>query len=109
MITERSLNGEIKIMDFGLSKIMHHDEKSADGFGTLSFVAPEVLIRKPYGKQVDIWSLGVTIYYLLSGELPFDDSEDNEEVIAKKVVYSEVQFISKIWDKISKEAQKIIK
>lgn len=108
MMTERTINGEIKVMDFGLSKMMHHDEKVADGFGTLSFVAPEVLIRKPYNKQVDVWSLGVIIYNLLSGELPFDDPSDNEEVIARKVVYSEVEFKSKIWEKITKEGKQII-
>lgn len=108
MMTERTINGEIKIMDFGLSKMMHHDEKVADGFGTLSFVAPEVLIRKPYNKQVDVWSLGVIIYNLLSGELPFDDPSDNEEIIARKVVYTEVEFKSKVWEKISKEAKNII-
>ena len=108
MITERSVSGDLKIMDFGLSKIMHHDEKVADGFGTLSFVAPEVLIRKPYGNKVDVWSLGIIIYNLISGELPFDDPNDNEEAIAKKVVYSEVEFKSKVWEKISKECKNLI-
>jgi tRNA A-37 threonylcarbamoyl transferase component Bud32 len=109
MMTEKSINAEIKIMDFGLSKMMHHDEKVADGFGTLSFVAPEVLVRKPYNSKVDVWSLGVTIYNLLSGELPFDDPNDNEEAIARKVVFADVEFTAKIWDKISKEAKAIIK
>jgi len=109
MMTEKSVNGEIKIMDFGLSKMMHYDEKVADGFGTLSFVAPEVLIRKPYNGQVDVWSLGVIIYYLLSGELPFDDPSDNEEIIAKKVVYADVEFPSKIWEKVSNEVKDIIR
>lgn len=109
MMTERSVSAEIKIMDFGLSKIMHHDEKVADGFGTLSFVAPEVLIRKPYNTKVDVWSLGVTIFNLLSGDLPFDDPSDNEEVIARKVVYSDIEYKSKVWEKISKEAKSLIK
>ena len=108
MVTEKSINGELRIMDFGLSKMMHHEEKVTDGFGTLSFVAPEVLIRKNYDSKVDVWSFGVTIYYLLSGDLPFDDSSDNEEVIAKKVVYSELQFKNKIFEKISKEAKALI-
>lgn len=108
MVTEKSINGEIRIMDFGLSKMMHHEEKVTDGFGTLSFVAPEVLIRKNYDSKVDVWSFGVTVFYLLSGDLPFDDSSDNEEVIAKKVVYSELQFKNKIFEKISKEAKTLI-
>ena len=91
----------IKIMDFGLSKIMGPQEKAADGFGTLSFVAPEVLIRKPYNKEVDVWSIGISLYYMLTGLLPFDDDDDNEEVIAKKIVFSKLQFQDKKWKKYS--------
>ena len=108
MLTESSENGIIKVMDFGLSKIMGPDERVADGFGTLSFVAPEVLIRQPYGKQIDIWSLGVILYYMLSGTLPFDDENDNEEIIAKMTVFVEVQFPSKQWGNKSAEVIDLI-
>lgn len=101
MMAKRDTLYPIKIMDFGLSKIMGPLEKAADGFGTLSFVAPEVLIRKPYNKEVDIWSIGVTLYYMLTGTLPFDDDDDNEELIAKKIVFSKLQFYDKKWKKIS--------
>jgi len=88
MLSEKTEKGIIKIMDFGLSKIMGPDEKVADGFGTLSFVAPEVLIRQPYNKQIDIWSLGVMLYYILSGTLPLNDEDDNEENIAKMTLFN---------------------
>ena len=92
MLTDNSDKYFVKIMDFGLSKILGPQEKVADGFGTLSFVAPEVLIRQPYDKRIDIWSLGVILYYALSGTLPFDDETDDEEVIAKMIVFVEVEF-----------------
>lgn len=101
MLSQPNDISSIKIMDFGLSKIMGPQEKVADGFGTLSFVAPEVLIRKPYNKEVDIWSIGITLYYILTGTLPFDDDQDNEEVIAKKIVFSKLTFYDKKWKKIS--------
>ena len=101
MLTEQNDNGMIKIMDFGLSKILGAKEKSVEGFGTLTFVAPEVLVRTPYNKEIDIWSLGVILYLMLSGTLPFDDEDDNEEVIAKLTVYSDVKFPSKLWSKRS--------
>jgi len=66
-------DSDLKIVDFGLSKIIGPNESSLDPFGTLSYVAPEVLLQKPYGKEVDLWSLGVITYLLLSRVLPFDD------------------------------------
>ena len=102
MLTEASDKGNVKIMDFGLSKILGKKEKSTDGFGTLTFVSPEVLVRKPYNKEVDIWSLGVILYLMLSGELPFDDPDDNEQNIAKAIVYQDVKFPSEKFGKRSK-------
>ena len=97
MMTECSDKGQIKIMDFGLSKIMGPQERVVDGFGTLSFVAPEVLVRTPYNKQIDIWSIGIILYYMLSGTLPFDDDDDNEEVIAKMIVFIDTKFPKEKW------------
>jgi len=109
MLSDNTEKATIKIMDFGLSKIMGPQERVADGFGTLSFVAPEVLIRQPYNKQIDIWSLGVILYYMLSGTLPFDDENDNEEVIAKMTVFTEVQFPNRYWSKRSEEVVDLIR
>jgi serine/threonine protein kinase len=109
MLTEASDKGNIKIMDFGLSKILGKKEKSTDGFGTLTFVAPEVLIRKPYNKEVDIWSVGVILYLMLSGDLPFDDPDDNEQKIAKSIVYQEVKFPQEKFGKRSKAVIELIK
>jgi Ca2+-binding EF-hand superfamily protein len=109
MLTEASDKGNIKIMDFGLSKILGKKEKSTDGFGTLTFVSPEVLIRKPYNKEVDIWSLGVILYLMLSGDLPFDDPDDDEQKIAKSIVYHDVKFPQEKFGKRSKAVIELIK
>ena len=109
MLTEASDKGNIKIMDFGLSKILGKKEKSVDGFGTLTFVSPEVLIRKPYNKEVDIWSLGVILYLMLSGDLPFDDPDDDETKIAKSIVYQDVKFPQEKFGKRSKAVIDLIK
>ena len=77
-MVDNTNDSELKLVDFGLSKILGPTETSTDPFGTLSYVAPEVLLQKPYGKNVDLWSLGVIIYILLSGMLPFD-SEDSKD------------------------------
>ena len=109
MLTEASDKGQIKIMDFGLSKILGKKEKTVDGFGTLTFVSPEVLIRKPYNKEIDIWSIGVILYLILSGDLPFDDEEDDEQKIAKSIVFNEVEFPQKKFGNRSKEVINLIK
>ncbi len=58
LMVDESDNADVKLVDFGLSKIIGPNETCNDPFGTLSYVAPEVLLQKPYGKSVDIWSLG---------------------------------------------------
>ena len=80
-----------------------------DGFGILTFVSWEVLIRKPYNKEIDIWSIGVILYLILSGDLPFDDEEDNEEKIAKFIVFNEAEFPETKFGKRSKEVINLIK
>lgn len=61
-----------KIVDFGLSKIMGPTETATEPFGTVGYVAPEVLRKEQYGFACDLWSLGCIIYALLSGSLPYD-------------------------------------
>ena len=106
MITQQNDFGVIKIMDFGLSKIVSTQEKMVDGYGTLSYVAPEVLLRTPYNKEVDIWSMGVILYYMLCGHLPF---KGNKEVdIAEKIVNDDIEFNDEEWEVRSKRVKELI-
>lgn len=98
---------ELKIVDFGLSKIIGPNESSLDPFGTLSYVAPEVLLQKPYGKEVDLWSLGVIAYLLLCKVLPFDDDEDKE--IARQTIQDAPDFSFSQWNKVSKAGKDFTK
>jgi len=70
LMTDPSDTAELKLLDFGLSKIIGPNEKCEEPFGTLSYVAPEVLKHKPYNKSVDIWSLGILAYLMITGCLP---------------------------------------
>ena len=69
-------------------------------------MAPEVLLQRPYGKQVDLWSLGIIIYVLLSGMLPYD-SDDNKET-ARQTIYDPVPFGNKVWQFVTPEAKDLI-
>ena len=105
LMVDESDTADLKIVDFGLSKIIGPAETSLDPFGTLSYVAPEVLLQKPYGKEVDYWSLGVITYLLLSRVLPFDDEDDKE--IARQTIQDAADFSFHPWEKVSKAAQDV--
>ncbi|CAF2106184.1 unnamed protein product [Brassica napus] len=80
-------NGHIKITDFGLSAVSQHFRE--DGLlhttcGSPNYVTPEVLANKGYdGAASDIWSCGVILYVILTGCLPFDDT--NLAVLCLKI------------------------
>ncbi|CAG7896857.1 CBL-interacting serine/threonine-protein kinase 17 isoform X6 [Brassica rapa] len=80
-------NGHIKITDFGLSAVSQHFRE--DGLlhttcGSPNYVAPEVLANKGYdGAASDIWSCGIILYVILTGCLPFDDT--NLAVLCRKI------------------------
>ncbi len=60
-----------KIGDFGLARPIGDEETAITNCGTEIYMAPEILSGQSYGKQADIWSLGVLFYYLLFGNFPF--------------------------------------
>lgn len=71
MINEQ---GDIKLIDFGLSNLYSSKTLLKTYCGSLYFAAPELLSAKPYiGPEVDIWSFGVVLYVLVCGKVPFDD------------------------------------
>ncbi|KAL6987961.1 CBL-interacting protein kinase 18 [Sarracenia purpurea var. burkii] len=87
-------NGNLKVSDFGLSTLS--ESKHQDGLlhttcGTPAYVAPEVINRKGYdGSKADIWSCGVILFVLLTGHLPFQDS--NLMVMYRKIDKAEFKF-----------------
>ena len=66
-----------KYIDFGLSKVFLFGEYSQDRFGTLAYSAPEILLGNNHHLGVDIWSMGVMLYVLLSGSFPFLSQDKN--------------------------------
>ena len=80
---EEGVFTEIKLIDFGLSRIYEDDTVMRSRVGTPYYIAPEVLGRK-YGKECDLWSAGVITYILLCGYPPFRGDTDKE-------IYEEIQ------------------
>lgn len=72
-------NENVKLCDFGFTREYEGKASYLQTFcGTVCYSAPEMLKGEKYaGEKVDIWSLGVILYALLCGELPFDEDDDN--------------------------------
>jgi calcium-dependent protein kinase len=65
-----SLHAEVKLIDFGLSKVYGDNPQLTEGVGTIYTMAPEVL-KGNYTQSADVWSVGVIAYMLLSSQMPF--------------------------------------
>ncbi|ESO89987.1 hypothetical protein LOTGIDRAFT_178957 [Lottia gigantea] len=100
-------NSPLKVADFGLSQIIEPEVKMSTICGTPGYCAPEILSGKKYEKTVDIWSVGVITYILLSGYEPF--YEDNEKKMYKRIIKGEYSFPSPIWDNVSENAKDLIR
>ncbi|KAI1502514.1 kinase-like domain-containing protein [Biscogniauxia marginata] len=97
--------GQIKIADFGLSKVVW-DKQTMTPCGTVGYTAPEIVKDERYSKSVDMWALGCVLYTLLCGFPPFYD--ESIEVLTEKVAKGQYTFLSPWWDDISKSAQDLI-
>ena len=101
------LNYEIKLIDFGCSKIFtKRGERKSGIIGTSSYCSPEV-IDNLYDERCDEWSCGVLMYLLLCGEFPFEG--ETEEEVFKKVKKCEFDFSPPHFRRISKNCKDLIK
>ncbi|KAF4457033.1 CAMK/CAMKL protein kinase [Fusarium austroafricanum] len=82
----------VKLVDFGFTREYEGRTNHLQTFcGTICYSAPEMLKGEKYaGEKVDVWSLGIILYALLCGELPFDDDDDN--VTRTKILSEDPKF-----------------
>ena len=90
-------NDEIRLIDFGLSKVQT-GKKLEEIAGTPLYMAPEV-ISGSYGKEADMWSLGVLLYTLVSGYLPFYEKTTAE--VFKKISQCDWKFPNSGFNRVS--------
>ena len=107
LLTSSSDDSDIRILDFGLSKISTPNEKCTEPYGTLTYCAPEIILDEPYNKEVDMWSIGVMTYLMISERLPFNGEDENK--IAREIAFNEPDFNAECWKKVSKECISFIK
>ena len=86
----------LRLIDFGLAQgVRNGRNKCRCNCGTSSYVAPETLQSAQYNAAVDLWSAGVIMYLLLSGELPFYvDDEKDEQLLFTKISLRSIEPIS---------------
>mmetsp|Transcript_21890 Transcript_21890/g.67371 ORF Transcript_21890/g.67371 Transcript_21890/m.67371 type:complete len:324 (-) Transcript_21890:87-1058(-) len=83
--------GHVVVTDFGLAKTFEsHEEVHRTLCGTDCYMAPEMVARRSYGKAVDVWSLGVLIFEMVSGKTPFSAKDTKE--LHRKILTEKVKF-----------------
>ncbi|KAI3673807.1 hypothetical protein L6452_39937 [Arctium lappa] len=105
LLSDTSEEAVLKATDFGLSVFIQEGKSYRDIVGSAYYVAPEVLKRK-YGKEIDIWSAGVMLYILLSGVPPF--WAKTEKGIFNEILKGYVDFESDPWPSISTSAKDLV-
>ncbi|KAL8151208.1 hypothetical protein V2J09_021016 [Rumex salicifolius] len=106
LLSSKEENAMLKAIDFGLSVFIEEGRVYHDVAGSAYYVAPEVL-RRNYGKEIDVWSAGVILYILLSGVPPF--WAETEKGIFDAILAGKVDFECDPWPSISNSAKDLVK
>merc|ERR1712013_175564 len=99
---------DIKITDFGLSRLLEYDQMLTTMCGTPMFLAPEVLSSKKrggYDFSVDYWSIGVVLYLMLVGHPPYNEKDGNLLELVKNGRFS---FPASTWKNVSNDAKDLV-
>eukprot|EP00897_Mesotaenium_endlicherianum_P009954 jgi/Mesen1/8988/ME000056S08396 len=109
LIADSSRRGgplNVKLADFGLATEVRRGGCTQGVAGSKYYQAPEVLSNKPYNEKADMWSLGVVLYALLSGRLPFIEPERKKLIRLTKAC--RLSFEEEPWPCVSESAKQLI-
>jgi len=87
-------DGYLKLIDFGMAKIISNDEKATSFCGTPEYLAPEIITGEGHNRAADWWSFGILIFEMLCGIPPF--YSDNTEKMYDLITHAELKFPKKI-------------
>ena len=97
-------DGYLKLIDFGMAKILKEDENTNSFCGTPEYLAPEIITGEGHNKMADWWSYGTLVYEMLFGIPPFFC--DNVEKMYQLITKCELRFPKKL--KVSDEAKDLL-
>ena len=100
--------GQAKVMDFGLAKLRGGSSltKSQTTLGTVAYMSPEQARGEGLDPRTDIWSLGVVLYELLAGKLPFQG--DHDQTVIYSILHREPESLLKIRPALAAELDHIV-
>jgi serine/threonine protein kinase len=105
LFVNESPTAEVKLIDFGLSKIYGDNTQLTEGVGTIYTMAPEVL-KGNYTVKADVWSVGVIAYMLMSSQMPFYGRKRRH--IVEQILNCQFDFRGRRWKRISSQAKAFI-
>uniref|UniRef100_A0ACD5VU87 Uncharacterized protein n=1 Tax=Avena sativa TaxID=4498 RepID=A0ACD5VU87_AVESA len=106
LLLSKEEDAPVKATDFGLSVFFKQGEVFKDIVGSAYYIAPDVLKRN-YGPEADIWSVGVILYILLCGVPPF--WAESEHGIFNSILRGQIDFASDPWPRISSGAKDLVR
>lgn len=99
-------NNNIKLIDFGFSKSFDKNILFSSLCGSPAYVAPEIVTGKKYNQMSDIWSSGIILYAMITGQLPFNGSTIEAQL--KKTAFEEPYYPSRMSNQLVKFLQRIL-
>ena len=98
----------LAIIDLGVAITLSYGQMCCEPLGTLEFIAPEISTHKPYNHKVDIWSIGIILYILITAGIiyPFDcnskDKKERDTIIGQKIVFLQQEYPEEFFGNKSK-------